>query len=249
VATGGNGGTASPDAGKDLAGGSDLADASDLARGPDVRLSADLASPDPLRQLGPLTNGTNAVSPTLLTASRAGTLLVFSVVFDRAARPSLPIEWRSAGYGYSSDPVVAGLWYQPDNPGGVTTATASLVGATVSVAQLSEWDTASTWDAANYCYTSLATSLTCSTASGPYPQTSHPQEFALGCFGEVLSTARAVTTSPSNGFKVLGQNDSAVSKLHYSFSYWPNVPINSQIIETVSSTVTGGWAGDVCSFY
>lgn len=227
------GGTLDPDAGTRL----------------DALSSPDEASHDPLLQIGPVTTGTDTVRPTLPTASRAGTLLVLSAVFNRGASPTLPSDWKKVADSYTVG-VATGIWYQAKNPGGVTSASAWLSGATFSVAQLSEWDSVSSWDAASYCNSSLPdNAMTCSTASSVYSKTSHPQELALGCFGETLNSAASVTTTDNKGFVVLGENDSSVTRLHYHFGYRQPVAINSQIVGTVSSTATGIWAAVVCSFW
>jgi len=94
------------------------------------------------RQIGAeLTLADHFVNPTLPAASLAGTLLVATVRSNDGANSiNGPAGWvlaasaQQAGEGWNE------VWYYPNNPGGITTATWTVVPAVVDVAaQMTEW--------------------------------------------------------------------------------------------------------------
>ena len=120
-------GSSSPTAGWDLATrdlaandqalAEDLA-AADLAAQPDLLPPPDLAPVNPLVQLGAVATGTSTLTMSLPAASRAGTLLVLTMTFDKNADPAVPVGWvRWSAYNTTNN---AELFYLVDNPGAIT---------------------------------------------------------------------------------------------------------------------------------
>jgi hypothetical protein len=197
----------------------------------------------PLIQTGAVTTGNSTLTMSLPAVSTAGTLLVATLTFDKAADPSGPGGWlRWSAYSSSND---GELWFYANNPGGLTSATFTLAGATTSVGQISEFNF-STYDVGNYCWQSNSvTSLSCMAMS----PTTHGGELAVSIFSEIVGTAAPLTLNASAGWTVLGDNQSASTKLHYIASYMLNVPNGSSVSETITTTSSGIWASALTTFY
>ncbi len=215
----------------------------DLAHPVDLLPPRDLAFEVPLVQLGPVTDGNSTLTAALNKASGVGTLLVFTMTFDKNADPVGPSGWtRFSGYSTSND---AELWYLANNPGGITTATATLAGADVSVGQLSEWKSVTTLDQGAWCWQSAATtSLTCTTQP-----TTHAAELGLSCFSQLLPSPTPAPIAPGSAWTVLGDDSNKSRKLHYQFSYRVPLPDAMPLFETATSPLAGPWASVVTTFY
>jgi hypothetical protein len=86
------------------------------------------------------TSTTGNVTPTLSSASTAGTLLVAVVTNKTAANAfSAPANWVSAVVGNNACCGRAQIWYYANNPGGITSAAFTSSSGTVA-GQLSEWN-------------------------------------------------------------------------------------------------------------
>jgi hypothetical protein len=246
--------SASPEPMADLAVAADVAPANDLS---DMSLPGDLAAlpdlrPYPLVQLGAITTGTNSLTASLPSASRAGTLVVFTFAFDRNADPSLPAGWsRYSAYSTTHD---AEIFYYPNNPGGITSVTATLGGATTGVGQVSEWQVGPNFDVGAWCQDSVdhpSPSPTCDTSMGTMHNGTNVSQpgWAFSCFSLYLGSAAAVTITPSAGWSVVGENDSTATRLHYQFSVQGNPPVGQPMSELPASSVAGRWAGAFISMY
>jgi hypothetical protein len=93
------------------------------------------------RQAGPLLVARRSVSPTLPVASRIGTLLVATLTADPGARPFTgPARWTLAARTVQAGAARTEIWYYQNNPGGITTATWTVLPASQNVAaQMTEW--------------------------------------------------------------------------------------------------------------
>jgi len=222
-------------AGADLAG-VDLARVADLSPPP-----ADLAPRDPLVQKGAIATGGNSVTATLPSPSRQGTLLVLSLGFDKGANPSGPNGW--TWWIGNSTGNSASLFYLANNPGGVTSASAMLAGASASVGQLTEWDTVTVEDKGVWCWNSnQVSSLTCTTNP-----TTAAIPLALSVTGNYLNSAGTVTFTPGAGFTTLDSNGAVSTRLHYHLGYALGLPSATPVTDTVGGG-TGTWAGVLVSF-
>ncbi|HEX2680193.1 MAG TPA: pilus assembly protein TadG-related protein, partial [Candidatus Dormibacteraeota bacterium] len=141
-----------------------------------------------LRQTGAEISGVDHfISPTLPAASTAGTLLVATLMAqDGLNTITPPAGWilaanaQQAGEGWNQ------IWYYPTNPGGITTATWTVVPANIDVAaQLTEWNGA---------------------AAAPFDQSG---TFTLGPPGSTIAAVATLATATPNelvitsdGFKI-----------------------------------------------
>jgi hypothetical protein len=236
----------------DLAGPIDLAAetndlagvALDLSTIPDLRAPADLAPHDPLVQAGAVATGNATLTATLPGASRAGTLLILAVGFDKDANPNGPNGWlRWVGYSTANS---GAIFYLIDNPGGITSAEANVPGAMNSVGQLSEWDTFTVRDVGGWCWNSnQVTSVTCTTSMN----TMFDGDLVVAAYSQRLSTAAVTTLAAGNGFVTLGENNASVAQMHFLFTYGLGRPLGVPISETPTSGSAGTWGGAIVAFH
>jgi len=218
----------------------------DLSTPPDLK-------PNPLVQLGALTTGGSTLSASLPGPSRAGTLLLFTMAFDKNADPNGPAGW--ARYSSFSTQNDAEIWYLVNNPGGITNASASLAGASTSVGQMSEWLVVNTLDVAAYCNTTAPTpspspcDTNTSTVMHNGVDVGHAGELAFTCYSEYLGSAATDTITPTSGWTVVGDNGGSSTRLHYQFSYRSDPPVGMPLSEGPSSATSGSWAGALASFF
>jgi hypothetical protein len=252
--------TASPAPASDLAA-PDLAAPEDLSTAPpaDMAMSMDDLTPppdlkpNPLVQLGAISTGGSTLSATLPGPSRAGTLLLFTMAFDKNADPNGPAGW--ARYSSFSGANDAEIWYLANNTGGIINASATLAGATSSVGQMSEWSVGQTFDVGAYCNVTTPTPspspCDTNTSTGMHNgvDVGHAGELSFTYFSILLGSAGPVTITPGSGWTVVGDNGATSTKLHYQFSYQLAPPTGMPLSEGPSSSVTGSWAGALVSFY
>jgi hypothetical protein len=81
------------------------------------------------------------ITPTMTSASTAGTLLVAIVRSeDTPNRFTAPAGWVVANFANVAGQARSEIWYYPNNPGGISSATFTITPANIdSVAQMSEW--------------------------------------------------------------------------------------------------------------
>ncbi|HEY8816625.1 MAG TPA: hypothetical protein VIP57_16190, partial [Candidatus Dormibacteraeota bacterium] len=81
------------------------------------------------------------ITPTLPSASLAGTLLVVVMECDPSPnRVTVPAPWINADFAFTGTNSRSELWYYPNNPGGVTNVTITAVPAAIACeAQMTEW--------------------------------------------------------------------------------------------------------------
>jgi hypothetical protein len=222
--------------------------ASDFAGAPPDMEHVDLENPDleinPLVQLGALAVGTNMVNASLNQPSRAGTLLVFTLAWDKAGLSGGPAD---AGWTYwnGNKNATAEVWFRANNAGGYFTVSSTLTGATAGIGQLSEWtgftmEDVGVWNS----NTGPSSSLTMTTTM----VTTH-KVLGIASFAELFSSASTATLSPGSGWSLLGENDSSTVKLHAHFTYQLGLPSGAAVTDTVTSTVSGTWAGAMVTFY
>jgi hypothetical protein len=236
----------------DLASPEDLSSARDMAVAMDDLSTPPDLKPNPLVQLGAITTGTSTLSASLPGPSRAGTLLVFTMAFDKNADPNGPAGWaRYSSFSAQND---AEIWYLANNAGGIVSASATLAGAINSVGQMSEWSVGANFDVAAYCNSSpMPSPSPCDTATttGMHNgvDVGHTGELALSCFSEYLGSAGTDTIMPSSGWTVVGDNGTSSTKLHYQFSYQLGPTMGMPLREGPSSATSGSWAGAIIAFF
>jgi hypothetical protein len=86
---------------------------------------------------------TKTITPSLAAASAAGTLLVVDITSQTSAsdKPfTAPANWVQAVTVEQDGAAHTDIWYYPDNPGGITSATFGISPASINVeAQMTEW--------------------------------------------------------------------------------------------------------------
>lgn len=200
-----------------------------------------------LRQKSTMTAGTGTgtvtVSPTLPSASVAGTLLVAVLLTNGNSPNSTPAGWtRAASASVTAD--LAQIWYEAANPGGVTTVSFGARSGTLMSAQLTEWTGASTTSPIDVTGTataaSAATRLTVATSSA----TNANSETAISAF--VQSTVLGVRLSPGSGWTNLGSQAAATGLLIATGSdTLSSIAAATTVSETETSSGSGTWAGAV----
>ena len=209
---------------------------------------ADLARPDdattiPLVQLGHVTGGNATLTAALTSPSRAGTLIVFTFAYDGAGHAADIAGWtRWSGNSTAND---AEVWFMANNPGGMTTASVTFSGATTSIGQLSEWQSVTIADQATWCWDNGSVNFRNCTTS----PTQYDRNLGISCFSELVASAASVNLTPGSGWLNLGNNDSAVVKLHYTFDFALALPDGVAASETKSSNLPGSWAGALVTFH
>lgn len=117
-------------------------------------------------QVGPPTSlsGVNSVTPTLLSPSTAGDLLV-AIVNEGAGgtQSTAPAGWVFANGVNRPGCCRTEIWYYANNPGGISSATFTLASGP-GIAQMSEWPGVSTLDQTGVQTAVNSTSVTVSTA-------------------------------------------------------------------------------------
>lgn len=188
------------------------------------------------------TNGT--VSPSLSSASTAGNLLVAVVENAQScAAFSAPAGWvravsvcRNAG-GIGD----AEIWYYPDNPGGISSATFTAASGTKTiVGQLSEWIGASIGSPLDQTGTVMVTSNQTSATVSTGAATGFTGELAVTAFQEATT---ALTFTAGSGWTALysdGTNG-------YESDYQGGLSAGT-ISETVSSTKSQQWIAAIATF-
>ena len=140
------------------------------------------------------TSTTASISPTLTSASTAGTLLVAQLGNRNTAGSapySGPAGWLKATSVFQNGTGEVEIWYYPNNPGAITTATfTAATGTNTMVAELSEWRAAaftSPVDATGTVTSASATTTTVSTSAA----TTVAGDLAISAF---TSSALPITT-------------------------------------------------------
>jgi hypothetical protein len=161
-------------------------------------------------QVGPEVAARHFITATLPAASTAGTLLVADVRSDSTPNKfAAPAGWVNADLASAAGQARSEIWYYPNNPGGITTATFTINPATVdAVAQITEWRnvlTASPLDQTGSLTTGSQVSATISTSAA----TSVANELVITSDGFIALAGPTLTqglgwnslaNDPTNGF-------------------------------------------------
>jgi hypothetical protein len=196
------------------------------------------------RQIGPESaNVRHFFVGTLPVPSQAGTLLVATVNSGETPNKfAAPAGWVSAA---EADQVGEGrseIWYYPNNPGGISSATFTVNPATVfGNAQLTEWlgvATASPLDQSGATLVALPAATTTNATSGALSQTGE-----LVITNEGYKIALGQTFTRGAGWTAL-VNDPAVG---FSSEYRLDLPTGIAS-ETVTTSVASQWANVIAAF-
>jgi hypothetical protein len=143
------------------------------------------------------TSTTASISPTLTAASTAGTMLVAQLGNRNTASSapySGPAGWVNATGMFLSGTGRVEIWYYPNNPGGITTATfTAATGTNTMVAQLTEWRAAAFTTPVDKTGTMTSAASTTATVS---------TSAATTVAGEVAITAFSTSATPITTFSV-----------------------------------------------
>lgn len=183
-----------------------------------------------------------AVTPALGAASTAGNLLVATVSDASTSGFSAPAGWirAAAASGAASQ---AEIWYYPNNPGGITSATFTSGGLvfTFTVAQLSEWSgvvTSSPLEASGTATAAASGSVTASTSGA----TTVSGELGIASF---TAGASAGTFTRGAGWNNLGGSSSTLTQ--YTADYRLGLAAGA-VSDAQSSTVSGAWGAVIATF-
>jgi hypothetical protein len=190
--------------------------------------------------------GTNSAGspavPSLGSASTAGNLLVAVVTdADEADTVTAPSGWLSAVLATQAFAGSAGIWYYPDNPGGITSASFAASGSNIDDTWLAEFTApgvaAAMLDSAGAGTASAADCTVTATSA------SAAGDLAVCIFG---MTATGNTWSPVAGFTLIG-DDSGMS-FGTAWAGYLLSAAGGTLAVTGHSNLSGEWAGAVATF-
>ena len=186
--------------------------------------------------------GTTTVIATLPAASTAGDLLVATLRATASATQSTGTAGWVFAAGVSDASANRGeIWYYPNNPGGITTATFTLPTGNLGVAQLTEWKNISTAAPLDKTGTvAVGVNNTTSTVSTSAAVTL-ANELAIVNTGFTPSGTQVVT--PAAGWNALLN----VSSQGYASQYRYDRPAGV-ISETLTATTATRWANVIATF-
>jgi hypothetical protein len=198
-----------------------------------------------LRQTGTEATGTGtSISPTLSSSSQAGTLLVAVLTSASTSTFSGPTGWTRATGTSSSTAGRADIWYYPNNPGGITSATFTTSGSGGAVAgELTEWNgvaLGSPLDTTGSTTCGSATSCSVSASSGT---TSLPNDVGITAFTTLNSpTCYGAGSGWTHIFSDPTTDDAAAD-------YRTGLSSGSTISETETDcSTTNDWAAAIATF-
>jgi hypothetical protein len=190
------------------------------------------------------TSTTGSVAPTLPAASTAGTLLV-AQLGNRDTSSSAPFSgpagWVNATGVFLSGAGRVEIWYYPNNPGGITSATfTASSGTNTMTAELSEWKAAafsSPVDTTGTVTTAGATTSTVSTSA------------ATTVTGDIAFTAYTTSVTPITTFTAgSGWTHVFTDGTRGSVGDHKNGLATGVASETETATSSTGWAGVIVAF-
>ena len=188
------------------------------------------------------TNG--SITPTLASASTAGTLLVAvlgNAQTGSSAAFSGPTNWANATGVFASGIGRLEIWYYPNNPGGITSATFTASSGTSTVmGQLSEWRGAAF---------SLPVDTTGTLSSGSGTTATVSTSAATTITGDLAITGFATSTKPITTF-------TAGTGWTHLFSDGTNGYVADRktglatgtVSETETASSSASWAGVIAAF-
>jgi len=187
------------------------------------------------------------VSPRLAAPSRGGTLLVASLAGDGPAIFTAPAGWLLASTA-SNGINRAEIWYYPNNPGGIQTASFTAPGANAASGVLSEWSglAPAPLDGSGRVVAPLVSSVTAANdavASGA---------LAITVYATKLTGGGFLATTPGAGWTALGR-DGTADWFHFASDAAVAGP-SGWVGETVTATPlvmptrTVDWSGAIATF-
>ncbi len=189
-------------------------------------------------QVGVHVAGTNvsSISPTLSAPSTSGDLLVALIDTSGNTTVTAPSGWSKAKSVFKMGAGSSQIWYEANNPGGVSSATFSLSPSDSVVAQLSEWsgiELASPLDGSGSATAASGASLTVSATAAD------PNELAITNF----KTGTATTFTPAGGWTNLlpasSNNDSGDYQIGVG---------SGTVSEAEGANTSTSWAGVIATF-
>jgi hypothetical protein len=205
----------------------------------------DIPAPIRLVQNPGIVNGSStSVTVTFPTNTLAGDLLVVNLAGDSGATFSAPSGWVFVTSHAGADEKCS-VWYYPNCPAGMNSATFTYTGSSFGDAMATEWAGLSSVDVTGNADTGSGTSLTVNNSAN----TSSSDEVAITEFIEYLNTAQSVSLSFPNDWEALWRNDSSSTKDHFGSQFKYVNDSGSAIGETETSSVSGkSWSGAIATF-
>jgi hypothetical protein len=195
-------------------------------------------------QIGVAVNGTGTVATTLPAGSTAGTLLVACLFNTSGSAFTPPAGWVFAAGGTLS---FTSVWYYPNNPGGITTATFTSTGNCRGC--MSEFSTAAG---------TVQSVDNATLGSGSPPSTSFPitasgstavGDLGIAAFEDVFTTATAgATWTPPTGYTALRTIANQLNTFSASYKTGLAAGVQSVTASYSSSLHQGAWAGALVIF-
>lgn len=182
--------------------------------------------------------------PSLPAPSTKGTLLVASVAANGKAGFTAPSGWLRAASATNVTSVQ--IWYYPNNPGGITSATFKTRGTDATAGQLSEWtgvaasaplDTTRTAKGWNSNSMSISTSQPASMNG----------EVAIATFAPFLQGGGAVTGSPGTGW-TQDATDGTNDWFHVMFDHLLTAAPGTVADTELTSPPMSSWAVAIATF-
>jgi len=193
------------------------------------------------------TSSSSSLAVTMSAGSTAGDLLVATISSNSASAFSGPSGWVQGPTvsATGTNPGRAAVWYYPNNPGGISSATFTTTSATVMAGQLSEWSgvaTSSPLDASGTATNTSATSITVSTTGAP----TTTGGVGIAAFDLAMNKSQSITFTPGTGWTTLGSNGTTVTNA-YSANYKLNNG-TSVVSEAEGSNKSGDFSATMAVF-
>jgi hypothetical protein len=191
-------------------------------------------------QIGTLksTNSGTSVAPTLPAASTTGTLLVVVLTSDAASSSSGPAGWTRAVSIFQSTNGWAEIWYRPNNPGGITSATFTIPSAASVEAEMSEWSGVATSSPVDTTSTVTATGTTSATVSA-----TNSASGDLGITGFTVKNGVTTFTAGSGWTHLFTDTSIKESVGDYKLGL-----ASGSVSETETANSSNSWAGAIATF-
>jgi hypothetical protein len=182
-----------------------------------------------------------SITPTLTTASTAGNMLAAVIATGANTTVTAPAGWVKAAGVFTAGVGTTQIWYEPNNPGAITSVHFTLSASDTAVAQLSEWsgiESVSPLDGS-----ATATQTTAATTATVAATALDPNELAITSFG-ASTGAGGNTFTPGSGWLNLMPAHSVSDTADYQIGVG-----SGSVSETETATTSAKWATAIATFF
>ena len=196
-------------------------------------------------QAGPIVIGSGGnVTPTLPKPTVAGNLVVATIAMSGTTGMTPPPSWSVAAVGGANMICYVAIAYDPNNAGGITSATFGFAGGISCIAQLSEWSGVAADPLDEFGMVTAAAGTTATVATSV--PTSNADDLAITAFCQYATMA---TYTPESGWTNLGYFSSpGTNGGHLASDYRRALP-QGTISETETSSYSAQWGGVIVTFH